>query len=58
LYGGVEGKPEPLLIHAMKYWPSKRYPEIDIGRNSVSPCTTPKKTASRISSTPSMLPLY
>ncbi len=38
-----------------KYWLRRRCPELETGRNSVKPCTTPKKMASRSSSTPATL---
>src|ERR671917_1541091 len=38
-----------------KYWLRSRCPELETGRNSVRPCTTPKKAAWRSSSTPRSL---
>jgi hypothetical protein len=38
-----------------KYWLRSRCPELETGRNSVKPCTTPKKTASSSSFTPCSL---
>src|SRR5918997_1698531 len=40
-----------------KYWPSRRCPELDTGRNSVSPCTIPSTIACRSSSTRQVLRL-
>src|SRR5919202_1002147 len=41
-----------------KYCARSKCPELEIGRNSVSPCTTPKNIASMSSSTPDILRFF
>src|SRR5215212_9471901 len=46
------GRPKRSWLRPRKYCARSRCPELEIGRNSVSPCTTPRNTASRNSSNP------
>src|SRR5918911_1310696 len=41
-----------------KYCARSKCPELEIGRNSVNPCTTPKNIASMSSSTPDVLRFF